>query len=192
MKKILINYLKNKDTDEKSIVLACHGYDIFVSDLINFILIAFIGILTQTFQQSLIFYIFFAFLRSSTGGYHANTKLKCILTYGTIYFIFTLLLKLRFFNITLLNLFLTILSTSLILLLAPVQHVNNPLTLKEYKTNKRKVLWKSIILFTIYFVLLILNNPNYAVFSIILIYTLALILLHMYTNNYLEVLNYDN
>ncbi|MEF9920763.1 MAG: accessory gene regulator B family protein, partial [Erysipelotrichaceae bacterium] len=93
MKKMLINYLRNNYFDENSITLACHGFDIFVNDWLSFILILTIGLLTNTALDAILFYIFFAFLHCSTKGYPANTKLKCILTYDSIYFIHTLLLK---------------------------------------------------------------------------------------------------
>lgn len=192
MKKMLINYLRNRNFDENSITLACHGFDIFINDWLNFILIIIIGLITRTVLEALLFYIFFAFLRCSTGGYHADTKLKCIITYGSIYFIFTLLLKIQFFNFIMINLVLTILSVLLILALSPVQHIHNPLSQHEFQINKKKSCWKTISIFLLYLLLMILDNPLYAVFSIILIYTVILILIHRKTKNYLEVNLYDN
>lgn len=182
----------NKELDDNSIALASHGFDIFISDFINLILIIIIGIITHTVLEALLFYMFFAFLRCSTGGYHADTKLKCIITYGSIYFIFTLLLKTHFFNFIMINLVLTILSVLLILALSPVQHINNPLSLDEVQMNKKKSILKTISIFILYLLLMILKNQIYTVFSIVLVYTAGLILIHINTKNYLEVNHYDN
>ncbi|MEF9891912.1 MAG: accessory gene regulator B family protein [Anaerorhabdus sp.] len=192
MKKMLINYLRNNDFDENSITLACHGFDIFVNDALNFIVIITIGLFTNTVLEALLFYIFFAFLRCSTGGYHANTKIKCILTYASIYSVFTLLLKTQFFNFIMINLVLTLSSAILILILSPVQHVNNPLTFKEVQMNKKKSICKTISIFLLYLLFIFLNSQFYTVLSIALIYTAGLILIHINTKNYLEVFNYEH
>lgn len=177
--------------DNQAIELASHGYDIFLSDITNFVLIIFIGYCTNSMIHSLIFYFAFSFLRMSTGGFHCSTKILCTALYLGIYLLFIVLLKFGLFENIQINFILTLIATLTILYFAPVQHINNPLTKMEIKSNRNKVIWKTITFFNLYVILLLTNNYIYPVISVIIIYTAILLLFHMQTCNYIKESAHD-
>ena len=63
-----------------------YGIEILISDVVNLIVVLLTGLLFGHILCSLVFFISFAVLREKTGGYHANTHLKCnmVLAINTI------------------------------------------------------------------------------------------------------------
>ncbi len=94
---IILNFMiKNnvisKDTEE--IEFYRYGIEITLSSLINIALISIIGIVTNYTFESTMFLAVFIIMRSFTGGYHANTYIKCNLVIS-ISFVILLLNKHR-------------------------------------------------------------------------------------------------
>ena len=54
-----------------------YGFEIIFSTLIGFFITIAIGAVFRMFLVSLVYYFAFVALRQFTGGYHANTYLKC-------------------------------------------------------------------------------------------------------------------
>lgn len=73
-------YLQRKgviSTEKNEMELYKYGVEISLSSIISFLEILFIGIATSHFIESILFLVVFIFIRSFTGGFHANTYLKC-------------------------------------------------------------------------------------------------------------------
>lgn len=62
-----------------------YGFELLISSLIGISLILIIGLLSNTFSDSLIFLICFILLRQCIGGYHSKTYLSCNLSFITVY-----------------------------------------------------------------------------------------------------------
>lgn len=62
-----------------------YGIELVVSSIINVLLIITIGLITGHFYESLIFLFCFILLRQFTGGYHANTYLKCNIVFALVF-----------------------------------------------------------------------------------------------------------
>ena len=59
-----------------------YGFEIIFSTLIGFFITIAIGAVFRMFLVSLVYYFAFVALRQFTGGYHANTYLKCNLIFA--------------------------------------------------------------------------------------------------------------
>ena len=93
---IILNFMiKNnvisKDTEE--IEFYRYGIEITLSSLINIALISIIGIVTNYTFESTMFLAVFIIMRSFTGGYHANTYVKCNLVTSISFVILLLIFK---------------------------------------------------------------------------------------------------
>lgn len=93
---IILNFMiKNnvisKDTEE--IEFYRYGIEITLSSLINIALISIIGIVTDYTFESMMFLAVFIIMRSFTGGYHANTYIKCNLVTSISFVILLLIFK---------------------------------------------------------------------------------------------------
>ncbi len=183
----ILNYLLKSEVisnsvDEKEYYK--YGIEITISSILNIVLILLIGIVFQSFYESLIFLTFFILLRQFTGGYHANSYFKCNLCF-CISFLLTLLLYYLTRNSldTYMSILITVTSTSFIALHCPIANKNKPIQTKNI--NKFKVI--SILLSILYGVigtyLIMLSNK----LGVIVIYTLLLVMLLVILSKYKEV-----
>ena len=72
------NVIENTDTDKEYYQ---YGIEITISSLLNIFLILVIGTVTRSFFESIIFLICVIIIRQFTGGFHADTYLKCNLIF---------------------------------------------------------------------------------------------------------------
>ena len=98
-----------------------------------------IGFLCSMLCQSFIFTIAYITLRSSAGGFHCNTPIRCYV--WSILMINIALLVMRFIPFTnLICKIILLVSGSIIFFLAPVQDKNKPLDKLEHKVYRRRTL----------------------------------------------------
>jgi len=114
-----------------------YGIELLLSNMITFIAIIFISIVTKTFLISMLYSLIFCSLRIFAGGYHCKTYISCFFTSISIY-ILMLVLNFQLDSIkSILSIILVVLFSPIILMFAPVEHENNPLTAEE-KVKYRK------------------------------------------------------
>lgn len=77
---ITLFLLQNKIVEQEKCDVYEYGFEVIISTIIGFILIFTSGILLNELLSSMIFYAMFIIVRQYTGGYHANSHLKCKLT----------------------------------------------------------------------------------------------------------------
>lgn len=58
-----------------------YGFELSISSVIGIIIVLSIGLISEKFWESVIFYIVFCFTRLFTGGYHASNHLLCKITF---------------------------------------------------------------------------------------------------------------
>ena len=105
-----------------------YGFEIIFSTLIGFFITIAIGAVFRMFLVSLVYYFAFVALRQFTGGYHANTYLKCNLIFAaSTTFIFGMA------KIVMLLLF----SLVAIWFKTPVENENKPLSEEQKVRNHR-------------------------------------------------------
>lgn len=116
-----------------------YGIDIFISSFLEISSILLIAIVLGNFIETALLFVFFIPLRVYAGGYHADTKLKCYLIslvmYGAFYVISNVIPNEMY---SLINIFGTICSLVVVLIKAPIIHINKTINDIERK-NYRKI-----------------------------------------------------
>ena len=161
---IILNFMiKNnvisKDTEE--IEFYRYGIEITLSSLINIALISIIGIITDYTFESMMFLAVFIIMRSFTGGYHANTYIKCNLVTSISFVILLLIFKIIRH--------ISIFQVVTIVLLAPIENKNKPIENRTVYKIISTVL--SVVLSAISIVLIIKGVD----LGLIILLTLALV-----------------
>lgn len=124
-----------------------YGMELLFSTLFNIILAVIIGAVTSSMLETAIFLAAFISVRQCIGGYHAETYWGCISIFGVVLIAFATIVKLtpEAFVIPI-SIASTIVSFILVLLFAPVEHPNKPLSDKEkFVLRKKGITLLSII-----------------------------------------------
>lgn len=112
-----------------------YGMELLLSFIINTVIILLIGIVSGKILPTLIFLILFVAVRRFTGGFHANTYLKCkIITVGT--YIAVLCLSSLYYPPTVIKMLCYLAGILLIALFGPIENPNKPLDDNEKKLYK--------------------------------------------------------
>lgn len=139
-KSIAHSLYKRKIISDEEVPVCEYGFELIVSIVIGFFLVAMSGILLDEFVASMIFYGLFVSVRTFTGGYHAQSHLACKSTM-VICCLFVLVgskISERFENPFWLNILCLIFYLITVFLYAPVEHVNAPMT-DKLKVRNRKI-----------------------------------------------------
>lgn len=172
--KFLLEYLVRSsaipDTDEEREYYQ-YGIDITISSLLNIILILGIGAISGNIPESVIFLICFVLLRQFTGGYHADTYLKCNLTFCILFIaVLALYYTTAEYLSTYISILITFVCVSVFLVKCPIEHINKPIP------NNRKVVHKitAALLGTVYGVIGTALTAFSNRYGVLVIYTLSL------------------
>ena len=151
-----------------------YGNEIIISTIISYMLIIGLGIAFSSFYHSLIFLFIFVPIRNYSGGYHADSYLKCSLAITSTFILVILCSKYLPINIVLISLT-CILSVVLSAIFAPVENPSKPLNQREIK--KFKLI--SILLLTFEFVIcyIMYYSKCYFVAKMILYTIIAVVVL---------------
>lgn len=121
-----------------------YGFETIISTLLGFLITVIIGIVFRMTLLSLFYYFVFVILRQFTGGYHADTYLKCnlIFTASTV-FIFSMSKMSSIGGIYTIgfHFLMLVFSIMVIWIKAPVENENKPLSEKQKIRNH----WFSVI-----------------------------------------------
>lgn len=166
--------LKYNVINKEQLEIYLYGFELIFSFLISTITIFTIGILLNQVIPTIVFLLFFILIRRYTGGYHANTYLKCqIYTISSYIFVIFASLFLHiddlFFPILLLVGIITIIA------IGPIENPNKQLTEQEKRKHKKT----GIFLFLSAGIIGYIMNCFYLNISSTIFYTLFLIILLM-------------
>jgi accessory gene regulator B len=109
-----------------------YGLEILLSSAANALIVLAAGLLLGKLPETILFMLFFAVLRGTAGGYHADTHAACILimavAYGAAMVVLTLLpsAALPWFSLCA-----AVTSVIAVLAFAPAPHENKPISGKE-------------------------------------------------------------
>ena len=113
-----------------------YGIEISISSFLNIALVLILGLVLSHFPESVIYLTLFIFIRSFTGGYHADTYFRCNLLMCVLFILVILLNKTAAPYMTSpAYLCLICLSEIIILSLGPIENKNKPIS-----ESKKKVL----------------------------------------------------
>lgn len=133
-------YLLNKKLiTEDELPIYKYGLSAFVNSFSQIILLFLLGLCYGVISETVSFLLVFILTRRFTGGYHADTKLKCLLLGVFMWFIATSMSKVSLSLNAILILYLVIVIFSVVITFkyAPVEHCNKPLSRSIYLKNKR-------------------------------------------------------
>ena len=143
--------------------------------IFNFITVILLGILFNMLLESVIFLIFYGVLRTIAGGYHARTQNTCYILSIILMIVVLIMLKTFPWNIILCCI-LTVLSISVIFILAPVQDENKLLDEIEKKFFKKLSRIISLLYGFIIFLLFLFNKNELAYCVVISLFKLTIML----------------
>lgn len=141
----------------------------------NFLTVVLLGILFNMLLESVIFLIFYGVLRTIAGGYHARTQHACYILSILLMVVVLIMLKTFPCNIILCCI-LTVLSISIIFILAPVQDENKLLDETEKRVFKKLSRVISLLYGFIIFLLFLFNKNELSYCIVISLFALSIML----------------
>lgn len=130
-----------------------YGFELVVSGILGFIIVATVGIVFKIFIPSLIFYFIFVIVRTFSGGYHATSYLTCKITFIAVYIGVMFFSVLFYQNYHLIyHILLIAIYIISILQYAPVENKNKPLDNYERMKNRRISIILAVIISTVSFI----------------------------------------
>lgn len=126
---------KSLSIDEELIDVYIYGFELILSFIISTSIILLLGIIIGQVISSIAFLFVFIFVRRFTGGFHANTYFKCQLFTVSFYLVAQLLSICTLLNVYYFIL-LSIVGTTIILLIGPIESPYKPLSKSSRIRNK--------------------------------------------------------
>lgn len=166
------NTIRGEDKD-----IYIYGFEIFISNLVNLLIVVILGLLAHQFYHAALFYIVFMITRTYSGGYHASTYLKCNIAFGSV-FIATIVISrllMPYISLVYLIVFLAI-YIGCILEYAPIENVNKILS-EEDKKKHRKTSIQLSIFWTILVLVLYFISKDYATTLTLTLVMIAMLML---------------
>lgn len=138
-----------------------YGFEMLISNFVYMIIFIVTAIITNTFIESLLFWLGLFIIRKIAGGHHANSYISCHILFALNHVFFIIAAKmlpkdLINFSICLLLSF----SIVLVAFCAPVDHKNKPFIKSEYKRYKKLSRIYCVVLFTILISFIIIQTTN--------------------------------
>lgn len=156
---------KNIIEQEKQPIYA-YGFEVLISNTIYTLIFLGLALLTQTFFESIVFWIGFFIVRTTSGGYHAPSYMACHIMFAANHILFVFLLTLfTFYPFAPINIALMVACCITIFFFAPVDHPNKRFTSKEFRKFKSRSRIYSIVILTLTVVLYVLADWNVIQFS---------------------------
>lgn len=147
---------RNNIISEQDLEIYQYGFETIISTVLGFMITLLIGFILDMQLLSVLYYVIFVFLRQLTGGYHADTYLKCNTIFAIITFItlgITKLLHITGKYSLIFLMILTIFSLLIIWRYAPVENPNKPLDSEQIMRNHKMSLLLSVSLSLLSFIL---------------------------------------
>lgn len=155
--KIADYFFENKFIEKNDIEIYVYGLHLIISSVIGIIIILLIGLLIGKFIDSVIFLLCFIILRNYSGGYHANSYLRCNLYFTGVFLITDLIVNLTPTRlIDSMSIIFICTSFCILFIYAPIDNENKKLD-KLQKAKNRKI---SLIVFSILTVIAVLAKIN--------------------------------
>lgn len=123
-----------------------YGFEIVISSIIGLLLILALSVASDHFIDGVFFYVVFVATRTYTGGYHANSYLKCNVVFSAVFILVLVLSELLIpvYSIVI-HCMILVIYFAAILGLAPMENVNKPMSDEEISVNRTKSIMLSII-----------------------------------------------
>jgi len=132
------NYLvTQKIIEEQRQELYTFGIIQMLDLLLNIITVIVIGLCSQMLLQVILFMLAYASIRCYAGGYHAKTKFRCYLCSVAMFIVILPLIHI-ITDRPLISIIVAMMTSTIIFILAPVEHQNKPLRENEKNVYRRR------------------------------------------------------
>lgn len=156
------NYIKKAEIE-----VIQYGIEMFIICVLEMLAILCLALYFGTFTETLIYLVAFIPIRIYSGGYHAETRLRCFIILLCVFGIFTIINPMQLFN-NYTGVLIAIINLIFILLWSPISNDSKPLS-----KNKRKIYKKRSLIFSITAIFI---TSTFCIYEIKTIYTQAYIL----------------
>lgn len=171
----IVNWLYKEENLEKEFYeVYCYGIELLLSTSIGIILVFLIGGLFFNVFDSFVFLLFFITIRKYSGGYHADTYLKCEIIISLL-FVFTMILAKTFSPPCTAIHIVFMLSYTIVLILCPV--TNNSKPLDKYRIIKCKVITTVLMIISHITCFLLYYIGNNSIYKTIFFTIITIVLL---------------
>lgn len=142
-----------------------YGFEMLFSTLMGYTIVLVTSLLMNSFFEGMIFLISFVLLRNYSGGYHADTHIKCnlFLFLSALFVLFMSKVAIPYIYLIMIY----VLLWHMIIMYAPIENKNKPLSENERKKYKRI----SVVLALIFGIISIILYPMHIVFTRVIILT---------------------
>lgn len=175
--KIICVQVQKGTISEQDISIYKYGYFLLYELFINIVIAVVIGVVTNRWVELLVFLLLYVPLRSFCGGWHADKLWKC-----TIYSNFMLIILCvtisyeKIYSRPIIMVLIFIMGIIFIDISAPVGTQTKPISRKEKKVYKKRIIWFQVI-HCIGICLLLLLGMNKYIYVVTYVYVMQSILL---------------
>jgi len=134
--KIVSTGSRKKIISEEQREIYIYGFELVICSIISLVIVILIASITGMYYECAIYYVVFSITRLFSGGFHADTYLRCKISYIGCLLITLGLFKMMNILQPLYWLMLFIFSSLIIVHFAPVENENKPLSETEKKSEK--------------------------------------------------------
>ena len=151
--------MKNDIISEDGKYIYTYGLDLIISGLIGILTVLLAGIIIGEIFYAIIYNLIMVIVRIYTGGYHASTHAKCLISYVLTFFTSIVILKEEFIKLNRpLEIVISILVLLTIAIYAPLENKNKVLS----KVQKRKY---KIICIVEYMIILVISEVGKLIYK---------------------------
>lgn len=131
----------------KDIEVYSYGFEILISEIIGWSIIAILMIILHKYYETLVFFVTYTLIRIHAGGYHANSHLKCFILFSISYVTIMLVGELMPVDIhSMCVIGIAIINVIIIYMLAPIEHRNNVHSDKVVERKRKYSLIYAVVL----------------------------------------------
>ncbi|MDR0918504.1 MAG: accessory gene regulator B family protein [Oscillospiraceae bacterium] len=163
----IADYLRKKNIIEQNkLDIYTYGFELMISNFISVLVALIIGMISSELIAVSIFMITFIMLRKFSGGYHADTYLKCNAFFALNVIIMIFLIKTIDSNNIWLHTAVCLIGLATIFILSPIENINKPLNNIKRKKYKKFSLGILLFITSISYILYIYKINYYLVLDI--------------------------
>lgn len=175
LSRIITDFLISKKIiSEEQREIYIYGFELVICSIISLVIVILIASITGMYYECAIYYVVFSITRLFSGGFHANTYLRCKISYIGCLLITLGLFKMMNILQPLYWLMLFIFSSLIIVHFAPVENGNKPLSETEKKRAKNITLTLIILWLVISVILYLIENSIYQMIPLTLLFIAVL------------------
>lgn len=175
----LCRHLIDNQTIEKEYEdVYTYGLELLISFIISTSIILVIGLAINRIAETLIYFLVFISLRQFSGGYHADTYLRCKISTVLTYVLIIVLSEVTRLSIP--HYILLFPLAMVLLLQGPVENPNKPMTSYQHDRNKVISIAIFLLLFSISLIMFLLQYKMHSVFYYSLLSVLLLMIVAKY------------